>query len=78
MMYDFSFVCQILARRKETNPPYTNKEIRDIMKHPMTLSELFFSRAVRIKDLAFWLSGILPPFLSVMLLRLYAHLLHRI
>lgn len=78
MMYDFSFVCQILARRKETTPPYTNKEIRNIMKYPMSLSELLSSKTLRTKDVAFWLSGILPPFLSVMLLRMYAHLLHRI
>ena len=78
MMYDFSFVCQILARNKVTNPPYTNREIRDIMRHPMSLSELITSKTVRMKDVGLWLSGILPPCLSVMLLRVYAHLLHRI
>lgn len=78
MMYDFSFVCQILARRKEANPPYTNKEIRDIMKYPMSLSELILSKTLRIKDIAFWLSSILPPFFSVLLLKTYAYLLHRL
>lgn len=78
MMYDFSFVCQILARKNDTNPPYTNREIRDIMRHPMSLSELIASKNIRMKDVGFWLSGKLSPCLSVMLLKVYACLLHRI
>jgi hypothetical protein len=65
MMYDFSFACQIVARRNEVVPPYTNREIRDIMYHPMTLGEIFNSREARIKNLTYYLLGILPPAISV-------------
>jgi hypothetical protein len=78
MMYDFSFVCQILARRNEATPQYTNKDIRDIMKHPMTLKEILFSKQVRMKNLGFYIFGSLPPTLSVSLMAFFARITHRI
>ncbi len=78
MMYDYSFVCQILAHRVEPVPRYTDIEIRNIMRHPMTLSEILCSKQVVLKNLQSWFFGVLPPFLSVALLKLVGKLTHRI
>ena len=72
MMYDFSFVCQILIRRNEANPRYSNKEIHNIMNHPMTLSEILLSKQERIKNLGYYILWKLPSFLSVCLMNTYA------
>ena len=72
MMYDFSFVCQILIRRNEANPRYSNKEIHNIMNHPMTLSEILLSKQERIKNLGYYILWKLPSFLSVCLMTTYA------
>ena len=65
LMYDFSFACQIVARKKEALPPYTAREIRSIMWHPMSLAAILASREARGKNLFYWFLGVLPPFLSV-------------
>lgn len=70
MMYDYYFACEILSRRKEADPIYTDKEIRDIMWHPMTLWEILRSRECRLSNLGAWLLGVLPPVVSVTLLKL--------
>ena len=70
MMYDYYFACEILSRRGEANPPYTNREIRDIMWHPMSLLEILRSPQSRLKNLGAWFIGVLPPPLSVALLKL--------
>ena len=66
MMYDYSFACEIIRRRKEAKPPYTYSEIRDVMWHPMSFGEILKSDQDRMKNLFTWLLGKLPPFLSVM------------
>ena len=78
MMYDLSFVFEILARRDQSEPRYTDREIRDIMRHPMSLGEILRSREVRGKNLFYWQFGILPPKLSVLLLTLVGKSMHRI
>lgn len=78
LMYDYSFVCQIIARRSEPVPPFTRREIRDVMWHPMSFSEIILSQQVRGKNLMFWLFAVLPPLLSVPLMTLFAKATHRI
>lgn len=69
MMYDYSFAREILMRQGQADPPYTDREIRDIMRHPMTLMQILGSNEVRLKNLYYWLLGVLPPKLSVMVMR---------
>ena len=78
MMYDYSFVCQILAHRADPDPRYTDLEIRNIMRHPMSLFEILRSKRARLKNLQSWIFGVLPPLLSVALLKLVGKLTHRI
>ena len=69
MMYDYSFVCQILLRRDEAQPRYTNREIRDIMWHPMTLWEIVTAKYGRLHNILYWILGVVPPFLCIWLLK---------
>ena len=70
LMYDFYFACEILSRRNEVYPRYSNSEIRQIMWHPMTLREIICSRQVMLSNLSAWVAGKLPPFFSVLYLRI--------
>ena len=72
MMYEFSFACQIAKRKGEPTPPYSNKEISDMLKFPMTLKEILHSKQRRKNNLFYYVLGVLPSTLSVLLLRLYA------
>lgn len=68
LMYDFSFACQILSRRKEVEPPYSNKEIQDVMWQPMSLWQIIHSRQSRSRNLVAWLISNVPAFCAVWLL----------
>ncbi len=78
MMYDYSFACRILAHRADPAPRYSDKEIRNIMRHPMSLREILRSKRARLKNLQSWIFGVLPPLLSVALLKFVGKLTHRI
>ena len=78
LMYDYSFACRILAKGDDIDIPYTDKEIRNIMWHPMSLREILFSRQVRLKNFCFYVFGALPAKMSVMALRLVGKLSGRI
>ena len=72
MMYEFSFACQIVKRKGEPTPPYSNKEISDMLKFPMTLKEILRSKQRRKYNLFYYVLGVLPSTLSVLFLQLYA------
>ena len=72
LMYDFSFVAQILARRNEVEPPYTNEEIKAVMWCPMSLGQILASKQCYKQLLAAWLISRLPAALAVRLLSLTA------
>ena len=72
MMIQCSFVCEMLVRRKDFDVPFSNREIRDRMWHPMSLWEIMNSNSARKQNLLYYLIGKLPPALSVLLLRLMA------
>ena len=77
LMYDYSFACRILAKGNDIDVPYSKAEVRNIMKHPMTLFEILCSRQERMKNLGYWFMGSLPPALSVFIIRISAKLFHR-
>ena len=77
LMYDLSFVYEILARRNEAEPPYTNREIRAVMWQPMTLSEILRSQHFRFYNLMAWFISKLSPSLAVAVLKLSKRLKHR-
>lgn len=77
MMYDFYFVREIIARRQEPEPPYTNRELRNIMWHPMTLRQILSSKQERKKNLVFYLLGSMPPCLFVGVMKVITKLTYK-
>ena len=75
MMYDFSFAYEIVKHRKDIAPPYTDSEIRHIMWHPMSLSEILKAQKARKQNLFTWMLDKLPSSLSVMLIWLFVKLI---
>lgn len=63
----FFFCYGILRHRKMMDQPVTNREIRDIMKHPFSIWQIIHFKHFRIINLFFFFLGIIPPFLMVAL-----------
>ena len=65
MMTDFYIACQILKRKKEIVPSFSNQEIKAILSYPITLCQIWHFRQSRLKNLAIYLLSKLPPSLCV-------------
>lgn len=65
VMTDFYIACNILKRRKDIVPIISNGEIKAIMAHPASFSQICAFRQSRIKNLLFFLLGKLPSSLCV-------------
>lgn len=69
MMYDCSFACEIVGRRSEFDKPFSNREVRDFMWHPMTFWEIVTAKSGRYHNMLYWIYGVVPPFLCAWLLK---------
>ena len=79
LMHDFSFACRILQKGDDIDVPYTDEDIRRIMWHPMSIGAILCARQARLKNLVYYLIGVLyPPKLAVMALRVVGKLRGRI
>ena len=65
VMTDFYIACNILKRRKDIAPHISNQEIKSIMAHPATWSQICSFRQFRFKNLLLYLLGKLPSSLCV-------------
>jgi glycosyltransferase involved in cell wall biosynthesis len=70
MMFDCSFACEMLSRRAEFDIPFSNREIRDVMWHPMSLWQILTTKAGRRSNLLYYIYSILPPDIFALLLRM--------
>lgn len=68
VMTDFFIACNIIKRRQNISPFVTDKEIKSIMKHPVSLLEICRFPNARIKNLVLFLLGKFPVFLCVALI----------
>ncbi len=57
---DFFILCYILKNVQKITPSFTHKELKDMMGHPATLSEIVGFRKGRVKNFLFYLFGKLP------------------
>lgn len=57
---DFFILCYILKNVQKITPSFTHKELKDMMSHPATLSEIVGFRKGRVKNFLFYLFGKLP------------------
>lgn len=64
------FLCYgIIRHRKKMDQPVTNREIRDMLKHPFPLRKIMQFKEYRYHNILFYFIGVLPPFLMVFLVK---------
>ncbi len=70
MMTDFYMVCNILKSHDVITPAFSNQELRDIMKSPLTVMEIIKFKHMRFRNMVLYLLSVLPPGLSVAIIRM--------
>ena len=65
MMTEFYMVCYILKHRKIITPHFSSKELCDMMNSPLSLHEVIGIDRWKFKNLALYILGVVPPFVSV-------------
>lgn len=65
-MSSFYIVCHILKHVRRISPSFSYSEMRDVLCHPMTLSEILSFRVRLLQNLVFWLLCRLPAPLFVL------------
>ena len=63
-------VCGILKHRNQLTGSISDRELRNIMQHPASLSEILNFKQQKCANLLFWLLGKLPPKLSIWIIRI--------
>ncbi len=69
MMLQCSFACEMIGRRSEFDEPFTNREVRDMMWHPMTLRQIVTAKSCRFHNLLYWTFGVVPPLVCAWILK---------
>lgn len=69
MMTCFYMACAIIKQKGVVCPSFSNKEIRDLMRSPLSLFETLNMKDKRTKNLILYFLGILPPMLSVFVIK---------
>lgn len=72
LVSDIYIICNLLKKSEYVKPAFTNKELHTFLKHPATFCEILAFKQKRLKNLLLYTLGILPPFLSVYIVRLFA------
>lgn len=78
MKHMYHVVCGALKNKEKIHPALTNKIIRDAMKHPIGLSELITFKRYKSVNIGFWIIGVLPPILSVWVIKVIGKWRHLI
>lgn len=69
MLTHLYMACAILKNEKIIRPRFTNREVRDVMESPLGLKDILKLRSWRLRNTALYLLGILPPAISVLIIR---------
>ena len=69
MLTHFFMVCAILNQEDKISPAFTKREIRDVMRSPLSLSQTLSLKGWRLRNACLCLLGILPPAVSVAVMR---------
>ena len=65
LMTDFYIVCNILKNKDKIQPAFSKRELRDIMKSPLTFMETISLKSRRFENLFLYMLGVLPPSISI-------------
>ena len=72
MMSDIYIICNILAKQAYIEPPFTNGELRNFIKHPASFFEILSFRQRRLQNIILYLLGKLPACITLLLIRLFS------
>lgn len=70
MMTHFYMACSILKEEKIITPSFSKLEIRNIVHWPISFVEVLKMKGWRLRNVALYLLGVLPPILSVRIIRI--------
>lgn len=65
IMTDFYIVCNILKNKDKIQPAFSKRELRDVMKSPLTFRETISLKSSRFENLFLYMLGVLPPSISI-------------
>lgn len=65
MMTDFYIICNILKNKDKIQPSFSKRELRDVMKSPLSFWETISLKNRKFENLFLYMLGVLPPSLSV-------------
>lgn len=72
MLQTLYTVIGAIKNRSIIVPRISNRELRNAMKHPISLSEIVHFKKHRKENILFYLIGELPPFLSIFMIKIVA------
>lgn len=70
VLTDFYIVCYILKQRHKIVPYISDSEIRRIISHPASFSQILYSRKCLLPNIVLYLLSKLPPYLTILSIRL--------
>ena len=70
MMTHFYMVCAILKNEKAISPSFSEHELRDVMRSPLSLKEVLSLKGWKFKNFALFLLGILPSPISILIIKI--------
>ena len=65
MMTDFYIVCNILKNKNKIQPAFSKRELRDVMKSPLSFRETISLKSRKFENLFLYMLGVLPPSISI-------------
>ena len=65
MMTDFYIVCNILKNKDKIQPAFSKRELRGVMKSPLTFGETISLKSRKFENLFLYMLGVLPPSISI-------------
>jgi len=68
MMTHFYIACSIIRSSNKIAPSFTKREIRDIMRSPLSFGETLSLKGWKLRNIALYLLGVLPPLISYLLI----------
>ena len=66
----FYILTGLIKNRSKLSEPIKNKEIRDAIRHPLTLKEIIHFSHYKITNLFFWTLGVIPSSIAVYIITL--------
>ncbi|WP_296847276.1 glycosyltransferase family 2 protein [uncultured Methanobrevibacter sp.] len=65
LMTDFYIVCNVLKNKDRIQPAFSKRELRDVMKSPLTFKETISLKSRRFENLFLYMLGVLPSSISI-------------